>query len=175
MEKSFGSRLKHAWNVFLNGDRTDPLYETGQWYNYRPDRPRFSKGNEKSIVTSVYNRIAMDAASIDIQHVQLDDNNRFLKTIDSGLNTCLTLEANLDQTGRAFIHDAVMSMLDEGELAIVPVETTLNPDVTNSYDILKMRTGKILEWYPSSIKVRVYNERTGMKEEKVVPKNSSHC
>ncbi len=163
MEVSIGSRLKHAWNAFLNKDPTSRYRDIG--YSYKPDRPRLTRGNERSIVTSVYNRIALDVAAINVQHVRLDENNRFLSSIESGLNICLTLEANIDQTNRAFFHDAVMSMLDEGSVAIVPVDTTLNPEVTNSYDILSMRTGKILEWYPNHVRVRVYNEKTGLKED----------
>ena len=172
MENSFTSRLRHAWNAFFNKDPTDYYKNIGTSYTYRPDRPRLTRGNERSIVTSVYNRIALDASSVTIQHVRLDENNRFVSVIDSGLNNCLTVEANLDQTGRAFIQDVVMSMLDEGCVAIVPVETTLNPEITGSYDILSMRTGKILEWYPSHVKVRVYNEKTGRKEDIVVPKST---
>lgn len=172
MENSFTSRLKHAWNAFLNKDPTDYYKNVGTSYTYRPDRPRLTRGNERSIVTSVYNRLALDTSSVSIQHVRLDENNRFLSVIDSGLNNCLTVEANLDQTGRAFIQDIVMSMLDEGSVAIVPVDTTFNPEITGSYDILSMRTGQILEWYPSHVKVRVYNEKTGRKEDIVVPKNT---
>ena len=172
MEYSFTSRLKHAWNAFFNKDPTDYYKNIGTSYTYRPDRPRLTRGNERSIVTSVYNRLALDASSVSIQHVRLDENNRFLSVIDSGLNNCLTVEANLDQTGRAFIQDIVMSMLDEGSVAIVPVDTTFNPEITGSYDILSMRTGQILEWYPSHVKVRVYNEKTGRKEDIVVPKNT---
>jgi len=172
MEISFASRLKHAWNAFFNKDPTDYYKNVGISYTYRPDRPRLTRGNERSIVTSVYNRIALDASSITIQHVRLDKNNRFLSVIDSGLNNCLTVEANIDQTGRAFIQDIVMSMLDEGCVAIVPVDTTFNPEITGSYDILSMRTGKILEWYPSHVKVRVYNEKTGHKEDIILPKST---
>lgn len=166
MESTLGSRLKHAWNAFTNKDPTEE-YRTpvGQSSYYRPDRPRFTRGNERSIVTSVYNRIAMDAASVDIKHVRLDENGRFTSVIDSGLNNCLSLDANLDQTGRALIQDAVMSMMDEGCIAIVPVDTTLNPEVTGSYDINSMRVGKIVEWYPQHVKVKIYNELTGKKEE----------
>lgn len=166
---SLGSRLKHAWNAFLNRDPTS-YYDIGNSYSYRPDRPRLTGGNERSIVTAVYNRIALDASAIDIMHVRLDKNNRFLETKDSGLNKCLTLEANIDQTGRAFIQDVIISMLDEGCVAIVPVDTTLNP-ATGAYDIDTMRTGKILEWYPRHIKARVYNDQTGQKEDMVLPKS----
>lgn len=172
MDETLGSRLKHAWDVFRNGETARSYTNVGIGYSGRPDRPRLTRGNERSIVTAVYNRIALDVASIGVQHVRLDKNGRFLSTIDSGLNACLNLEANLDQTGRAFIQDAVMSMLDEGSVAIVPVDTTLNPEKTSSYDILSMRTAKILEWFPRHIRVRIYNDRTGRKEEIVVPKNT---
>ena len=172
MEESFGSRLKNAWNAFFNRDPTDEYYDYGTaTYSYRPDRVHFSGGNEKSIVTSVYNRIAMDAASIGIKHVRLDDNGRFIGTKDSGLNSCLTLSANIDQTGRAFLQDIYMSMLDEGCIAIVPVETYCNPKKTDSYDILSLRTGKILEWHPRKVKLRVYNDITGRKEDIWMPKD----
>ena len=167
----FLDRLQHGWNAFMNRDPTYGYGNYGVGYSYRPDRPRFSRGNERTIVTAVYNRIALDTAAINIQHVRLDDNGRFESVIESKLNKCLTLEANIDQTGRSFIQDIVMSMLDEGCVAIVPVDTTLNPKDTRSYDIASMRTGKILEWYPSSIKVRVYNDRTGNKEDIVMPKS----
>ena len=150
----------------------DPTYTpTGSSYSIRPDRPRLSRGNERSIVTSVFNRIALDVASIGIKHCRLDENGRYVEDIDSGLNNCLDLEANLDQTGRAFIQDVVMSMLDEGCVAIVPVDTTLNPKITNSYDILSMRTGKILDWYPAHVRVRLYNDQTGDKEDILLPKS----
>lgn len=169
MEINIGSRLKHAYNAFMN---RDPTYTpTGSSYSIRPDRSRLSRGNERSIVTSVFNRIALDVASIDIKHCRLDENGRYVEDIDSGLNNCLDLEANLDQTGRAFIQDVVMSMLDEGCVAIVPVDTTLNPKITNSYDILSMRTGKILDWYPAHVRVRLYNDQTGDKEDILLPKS----
>lgn len=169
MEINIGSRLKHAYNAFMN---RDPTYTPiGSSYSIRPDRPRLSRGNERSIVTSVFNRIALDVASIDIKHCRLDENGRYVEDIDSGLNNCLDLEANLDQTGRAFIQDVVMSMLDEGCVAIVPVDTTLNPKITNSYDILSMRTGKILDWYPAHVRVRLYNDQTGDKEDILLPKS----
>ena len=169
MELNIGNRLKHAFNAFMN---RDPTYcrNIGSGYSIRPDRPRLSRGNERSIVTSIFNRIAIDVSNIDIKHCRLDNNGRFIEEIDSGLNNCLGLEANIDQTGRAFIQDIVMSMLDEGCVAIVPVDTTLNPKITNSYDILSMRTGKIIEWYPSHVKVRVYNDKTGEKEDIILPK-----
>ena len=172
MAESFLSRLKHAWNAFNNKDPTPKYQDIGASYYYRPDRQRFTGGNERTIVTSVYNRIALDAAAVEIKHVRLDENERYLETIDSGINRCLNEEANIDQTGRAFIQDVVMSMLDEGCVAIVPVDTTFNPNITNSYDIQSMRVGKILQWYPNHIQVRVYNEKTGNKEDIIVPKNT---
>ena len=172
VENTIGSRLKHAWNAFINNrDPTASFRDIGGGYSYRPDRPRLTRGNERSIVTSVYNRIALDVAAINVQHCKLDENGRLLEEMDSKLNQCLTLEANIDQTSRAFIQDAVMSMLDEGCVAIVPVETTLDPKVTQSYDILSMRTAKILEWFPQHVRVRLYNERTGQKEDIKLPKS----
>lgn len=170
MELTLGGRLRHAWNAFLNRNPASYYRNFGPSYSFRPDRPRFSMGNERSIVTSVYNRIALDAAAITVQHVKLDENGRFLSVKNDGLNTCLTLEANLDQSGRAFMQDVVMSMLDEGCVAIVPVETDKNPEETDSYDILSMRTARITQWYPNHVKVRLYNDRTGLKEEIVLPK-----
>ena len=170
MENTFGTRLKHAWNAFLNRDPTPVNQDAGYSYSYRPDRPRLTKGNERSIVNAIYNRIALDVSALDVKHCRMDDNDRYIQDMDSKLNRCLTLEANLDQTSRAFIQDVVMSMLDEGCVAIIPIDTESNPTVSGSYDILTMRTGKILEWRPTSIKVRVYNEKTGLKEDIVVPK-----
>ena len=172
MEQSFGSRLKHAWNVFRSRDPTAEFGDIGASYYNRPDRPRFTRGNERSITTSVLNRIALDASAIDILHVRLDKNGRFLEEINSGLNNCLTLSANTDQTGRAFKQDAVMSMLDEGCVAIVPTDTTMNPKVTDSYDIETMRVGKIIQWRPQHVQVRIYNEQTGKKEELWLPKKT---
>lgn len=172
MEVSFGTRLKYAWNAFMSRAPTDGYRDYGIGYTYRPDRIRFTRGNERSITTSVYNRIALDVAAIDIKHCRLDKNGRYIEDIDSGLNKCLNLEANLDQTSRSFIQDVVMSMLDEGSVAIVPVDTTVDPKSTSSYDILSMRTGKILEWKPAYVKVRVYNDRTGNKEDILVPKST---
>lgn len=166
----FMDRIQRGWNAFRNRDPTTEYRDTGLGYAYRPDRVRFTRGNERSIVTSVYNRIALDVAAISIQHVQLDDNNRFTSVVESGLNSCLNLEANIDQTGRAFVQDIVMSMFDEGCVAVVPVDTTQDPEITDSYDILSMRTGKILEWKPRHVKVRVYNDQTGMKEDVLLPK-----
>ena len=169
MPESFGDRLRHAWNAFNGRDPTPTRGGTVSFY--RPDRPRFTRGNERSIVTSIYNRIGMDVASLTFNHVRLDDSGRYKANIESGLNNCLTLAANKDQTGRAFIQDVVMSMLDEGCVAIVPVDTTLNPKVTGSYDIESMRVGKVIEWYPDSVQVRLYNDRKGEKEEITLPKS----
>ena len=171
MGMSLGSRLKHAWNIFRNKDSPENYnHSFGTSYSYRYDRIRLTRGNERSIVTAIYNRIAIDVASIAINHVRLDEDGFFSEVIESGLNNCLALEANLDQTGRAFIQDVVMSMLDEGCVAIVPVDTTFNPKITGAYDISTMRAGKILEWYPSHVKVRVYDERCGEKRDIIVPK-----
>lgn len=172
MEMSIGSRLKHAWNAFItNRDPTRYIQSLGPGFSSRPDRPRLSRGNERTIVTSIYNRIALDVAGISIKHCRLDDNGRYVSEVNSGLNNCLNLEANIDQTGRAFIQDVVLSMFDEGCVAIVPVDTTLNPKDTNSYDIQTMRTGKIVEWYKHDIKVRIYNDQIGEKQEIILPKN----
>lgn len=171
MEMSITDRMKHAFNAFMNRDPTAYYNRNlGSSYSIRPDRPRLSRGNERSIITAIFNRIAMDVAAIDIMHCKLDENNRFVEKIDSGLNNCLNLEANIDQSGRAFIQDAVMSMLDEGVVALVPVDTDRNPAITDSYDILTMRTGKILEWYPAHVKVMLYNDRTGEKEDLMLAK-----
>lgn len=173
MEKpSVFSRMKKAWNVFTG---RDPLRDTsyrGMSSSYRPDRWRLSRGNERSIITSVYNRMAMDAAQIDIKHVRLDKNGRYKGDIDSSLNECLTLQANIDQTGRAFKQDIFLSMLDDGSVAIVPVDTEDNPDETSSVDIITMRTGKIVEWFPRDVRVNLYNDRTGKHEEITVPKRT---
>lgn len=173
MELSFGDRLRHAYDVFRNREPTysySHLSSGGS--SHRPDRPRLTHGNERSIVTSIYNRIAIDVAALNISHCEVDESGRFIATKNSKFNECLTLEANLDQTGRAFMQDVVMSMLDEGCVAIVPVETTFDPKVTNSYDILSMRTGKIIEWFPDKVRVRVYNEQTGKKEDLILPKRT---
>jgi len=172
MPETFSNRLKHAWNAFMNRDPPDQYTNIGYVSSYRPDRMRFTRGNEKSIITSVYNRISIDCAAITIEHVRLDENGRFTSVIDSGLNTCLTLEANVDQTGRAFMQDVVQSMFDDGCVAIVPVETTMNPRLTGSYDITQLRTGKIIEWYPYSVGLMVFNETTGLKERVVLPKKT---
>lgn len=173
MSISFTSRLKHAWNAFCNKDPTEDYHmyqNVGNGYTYRPDRIRLTRGNERSIVTSIYNRISLDVAAINLKHVQLDEDGRFSKEMDSSLNRCLTIEANIDQTARAFIQDVVMSMLDEGSVAIVPTDTSFEPNDSNVYDILEMRTGKIIDWYPQHVRVTVYNERTGLKEDLLLPK-----
>lgn len=172
MELTIGSRLKHAFNAFMNRDPTADYQDTGPGYSTRPDRTRLTRGNERSIVTSIYNRIAIDVAAINVNHCRIDENDRFVENMSSSLNTCLNLEANIDQTGRAFMQDVVMSLLDEGCVAIVPVETTIDPSISSSYDILSMRTGKILEWKPKHIRVRVYNEQTGQREDITVPKKT---
>ena len=169
---AFTDRLQHAWNAFLNRDPTYEFRDHGMISTYKPDRVRFTRGNERSIVTSVYNRIALDVSSIDINHAKLDENGRFKEVIQSGLNECLTLNANIDQTGKAFIQDVVMSMMDEGCVAIVPVDTTTNPTITGSFDINSLRTGQIIEWRPEFVKVRLYNDRTGQKEDVLLPKKS---
>lgn len=166
------TRIQRGWNAFRNRDPTTDYRDYGESYYYRPDRPIFTRGNERSIATSVYNRIALDASSIVIQHVRLDENSRFSSVINSGLNNCLNLDANLDQTGRAFLQDVVMSMLDEGCVALIPVITDVNPDDTSSYEILSMRTGRIIEWRPAHVKVRAYNELTGRKEDLILPKST---
>lgn len=170
---SLGSRVQSAWNAFFNKDPTTEnsgAIDIGAAYSSRPDRVKFSRGNEKSIVTAVFNRIALDTAAVSIEHVRLDDNGRYIYSMSSKLNNCLTLEANIDQTGRALIQDVVMSMLDEGCVAIVPTDTTYDPNKTDSYDIAALRVGKIITWYPNMVQVRVYNERTGRKEDIILPK-----
>jgi hypothetical protein len=168
----FVEQLRHGWNAFLNKDPTGSYNNVGMGYAYRPDRPRLSRGNERTIVTSVYNRIALDVAALTIQHVRLDGDGRFLEVMDSELNRCLTMEANIDQTGRAFIQDVVMSMLDEGCVAIIPVDTKFTPTETNVYDIETMRTGQVLDWYPKQVKVKAYNDQTGQKQEIILPKTT---
>lgn len=177
MADSFTDRLKNAWNAFLSRDpptfTNTPYQDLGYSSYLRPDRPHLTRGNERSIITAILNRIALDCASISIVHARLDDNDRYSEEIHSGLDNCLRLEANIDQTARAFIQDVVLSMFDEGCVAVVPIDTTLNPERTNSYDILTMRTGKIVEWFPKHVKVNVYNERRGIKEEILCPKSST--
>ena len=174
MGAAISSRFRHAWNAFRSNGQQNYYRDIGTGYSYRPDRPRLTRGNERSIVTSVYNRIALDVAQINIQHVKLDENDRFLEIINSGLNNCLSLEANIDQTGRSFIQDVVMSMFDEGCVAIVPVDTDDDPEdgLPGSFDIDTMRTGKILEWYPQHVRVQLYNDQTGMKEDILLPKST---
>lgn len=170
MSETIGSRFKNAWNAFFNRDPTPIFDNSGNSSSYRPDRYRPTRGNERSIITAINNRIAIDVAAIPIRHVRLDEDGGYLNTIDSGLNNCLNLEANLDQTGRAFIQDAVLSMLDEGCVALVPTVTDVNPDYTDSYDIYEMRTGKITEWHPKKVKVEVYNDNSGRKQQIIRPK-----
>lgn len=169
MEMNIGSRLKHAWNAFLNRDPPGSRYYGGG-YSYRPDRMRFSRGSERTIINAIYNRIALDAASITINHVKLDKNNRFDSIIDSGLNYCLNTEANADQTGRGLIQDIVMTFLEEGVAAVVPEKTNFDPRYSNSYEIYSMRVGVPVEWYPNHVRVRLFNELTGQKEEITFPK-----
>ncbi|MBO7451187.1 MAG: phage portal protein [Clostridiales bacterium] len=172
MEYTFGDRLRHAWNAFSSRSPTYQYKDLGSSWSYRPDRVRLTRGNERSIVTSIYNRIAMDVASNVIKHVDLDpDNGRYLEDRNSGLNTCLTLSANKDQTARAFIQDVVISMFDEGCDAIIPIDTSEDPTHTNSYDIYSMRVGKIIEWYPDHVRVEAYNDRTGQREQRIAPKS----
>ena len=164
----FTDRLFHAWNAFMNRDPTPDFFNYGQevsYSSYRPDRPYLQRGNERTIVNAIINRISMDIAAINLRHVKLDDNGRYLETIDSDLNNCLSVEANKDQTARSFIQDVAMSMFDEGYVAIVPIDTTLNPNTTGAYDIQSMRTGKILEWRPDLVKVNVYNDRLGKRQD----------
>ena len=170
-EFSIGSRFKQAWNAFFNKDPT-PSYDLGSSYYHRPDRFRFSGGNDRSIITAIFNRIATDAASIGLKHVQLDENRRYQKDIASGLNNCLTLSPNLDQTGRAFVQDIVESLLDEGCVAIAPIITDDDPTKTDSYGIENMRVGRIVQWYPAHVKIELYNEFTGRKEELVYEKRT---
>lgn len=173
MPETFITRFKHAWNAFMNRDPTRYDYEYGSGYSIRPDRVHLRGGNERTIVNSIITRIAIDAASTTIQHVRLDENGRFLEVIDSGLNNCLNVRANIDQTGRSFLQDMVQSMCDEGCVAVVPVDTDINPAKTDSYEIRSMRVGKIVQWYPNDIRVRLYNDRTGEKQEITVPKRTT--
>ena len=167
-----GDRLAHAWNAFMNRDPTTNNIYSGSSYFNRPDRTRLRTGTEKSIINAIYNRLSLDTASMDIRHVRLDDNGRYIETIDSYFNECLTLSANTDQTSRMFMQDVAMSLLDEGSVAIVPVDTTFNPNITSSYDILSLRTGKILEWFPQHVKIRVYDENKGVKKDVIIPKKN---
>lgn len=169
---SVANRLKNAWNIFKNKDPTENYMSLGPSYAYRPDRMRFSRGNERSIVTAIYNRIAMDVAAMDILHVRTDEDGRFVEVMNSSLNKCLTLEANIDQTARAFIQDVVQSMLDEGCVAMVPVETDDEPEESGNFKIYTMRTGQIMEWYPEHVRVNVYNQAKGWREEVIMPKSA---
>lgn len=169
MEMNLGSRLKHAWNAFLNRDPPGSEYHGGG-YSYRPDRMRFSRGSERTIINAINNRISLDASSIKINHVKLDENNRFDSIIDSGLNYCLTMEANADQTGRGLIQDIVMTFLEEGVAAVIPEKTNFDPRYNNSYEIYSMRVGVPVEWYSDRVRVRVFNELTGQREEITFPK-----
>ena len=164
----FFTRFQNAWNAFIGRDPTNRFLYNENWsggYSYRPDRSRMNYGNERSIISSIYNRISVDCAAITIQHVKTDENNRYLETISSKLNNCLTLDANLDQTGRALIQDIVLSMFDEGCVAVVPTDTSVDPNRTDSYDILALRTGRITEWFPYYVRIEVYNENTGQKQQ----------
>lgn len=174
MGETLGARFKSAWNAFRKQDSHEDAYiykDLGYSSATSPTIPRLSRGSERTIVTAIYNRIAMDVSAFDINHVRVDANNRFIETINSGLQNCLTIEANKDQTGRAFIHDTVLSMFDEGVVALVPIDTTISPNMTGSYDILSIRTGKILEWYADFVRVEVYNDNTGHKESLLLPKS----
>lgn len=174
MAETIRSRLKRAFSAFTNDAQND--FKVEQYGGYasslRPDRPRFSRGNERSIVTAIYNRIALDVAAIDIRHVRLDEEGRYLEDVDSNLNSCLSLEANIDQTSRAFIQDIVMSMMDEGCIAVVPTDTTANPNLTESYDVCTMRVGRIVKWFPEHVRIRLYNDRTGQYQEITVLKST---
>lgn len=174
MGETLGSRFKSAWNAFRKQDEYEDAYtyqNLGYSSSINPTMPRLSRGSERSIVTAIYNRIAMDVSAFDINHVRVDENGRFLEKIDGGLQTCLTVEANKDQTGRGFIHDVTLSMFDEGVVALVPIDTTASPRLSGSYDILSMRTGKILDWYANAVRVEVYNDNTGRKEPLLLPKS----
>ena len=171
---SFGERLAHAWNAFKTTEKEERANnfnpDIGMSYMYRPDHPRLRVGNERSMITAVYNKIAIDVAQVNIYHARVDDNKKYVETIESGLNECLTVEANIDQTGRQLIMDITMSMFDEGVVAVVPVDTTINPILSGAYDIKTMRVGKILQWYPEHVKVRLYNEKNGKRQEITLPK-----
>ena len=174
MVNNFIGRLQHAWNAFKNRDPTGHQYEYGLSYGSRPDRMRMRFGNERSIVSSIYTRIGIDVAAVSIQHIRLDENGRYAETINSNLNECLTVQANIDQSGRALIQDIAMSMFDEGVVAVVPVDTTLNPNESGSFDIQSLRVGKILEWYPRHVRVQLYNDRVGRREEVILRRNCGY-
>ena len=167
--QTFGSRLRHAWNAFLNRDPPGKSYHGGG-YSYRPDRVRLNRGNDRTILTAILSRIAMDAASITINHVRLDENGRYSETVDSGLNSCLNLSANKDQTGRALRYDTFLSVLDEGVIALVPVDVDVDAR-TGEESIESMRVGKVKEWYPDDVRLELYNDRTGQREEITLPKS----
>lgn len=171
MENNFGFRIRKAWNAFMNRDKSIVEYSNGSYY--RPDRIRLTRGNERSIITAVVNKVALDVASLDLCHCRLDDNDRFKEVLNTSLNECLTIEANLDQSYRAFVQDIVMTMLDEGCVAVVPVDTATNPNESESFEIFSMRAGRIVNWYPSAVRVSLYNERRGIREEIVVPKRKA--
>ena len=173
MLKNLGGRLMHAWNAFSNREAVYgyPQYDFGMGYSIRPDRVRLTLGSERTIVSSIYNQIAIDVSAISVVHARMDQNGRFLESVSSGLNECLSISANVDQSGRNFLQEAVMSLFDEGAIAIVPVDTTINPQVSGGYDIRSLRTGKILDWFPDHIRVEVYNEKLGRKEEATLPKS----
>lgn len=168
----FTDRLAHAWNAFMNKDPTYRYKDYGMSYSQRPDRVRMTRGNERTIVTSVCNRIALDCAAINIKHIRLDERDRYIETISSGLNECLTISANIDQSGRAFVQDIVMSMFDEGVVAIVPVDTTIDPTKSSSYEVNSLRTAKIIEWFPKHVRLRLYNDNSGKYEEITLPKEN---
>lgn len=165
------NRLKNAWNIFRYGSNIFSSKDLGSSSSGRPDIIMFGLGNEKSLVSSIYTRIGIDVSSVPIKHVRLDENGNFSDIIQSGINNCLSIEANIDQSGRAFIQDAAMSLCDEGVIAIVPVDTTIDPLVSGSYDILSMRIGSIRQWYPEHVRVNVYNDRTGMKQDLILSKS----
>lgn len=171
-EYKFTDRLAHAWSALTRAPTIPTQVTYGESSTYRPDRRRLTRGNERSIITSIYNRIAMDVAAVDIKHVRLDENDRFLDEIDSGLNNILCLDANIDQTGRAFMQDVVMSMFDEGVVAIMPTETSITPNETGSFDVLSARTAKIVTWYPKHVRLRFYNEETGKQQEMIMHKRN---
>jgi hypothetical protein len=171
MENNFGFRIRKAWNAFMNRDKSIVEYSNGSYY--RPDRIRLTRGNERSIITAVVNKVALDVASLDLCHCRLDDNDRFKEVLNTSLNECLTIEANLDQSYRAFVQDIVMTMLDEGCVAVVPVDTATNPNESESFEILSMRAGRIVNWYPGAVRVSLYNERRGIREEIVIPKRKA--
>lgn len=174
MDETIGARISRAWNAFVSRSENfvRTIYESGSSYSSRPDRSRFTMGNERSIIASVYNRLALDVASMRIQHVRTDENKRYIGDIDSGLNTCVNLSANIDQTGTAFLQDAAMSLFDEGAIAIVPVDTTRDPTDSDAYDVNSLRVGKIKDWFPRAVRIELYNDNTGRREEVVLPKTA---